>query len=163
MALCASFPPIINTESRVLILGSMPGGVSLQKQQYYAHPNNKFWTIIFSVLEMTMPNPYEERVECIKKRGIAVWDVIALCNREGSLDSAIKNEVPNEFSTLFESYPRIRLVAFNGTKARQVYKKYIDLRVDRQLEYITLPSTSPALTKSLEEKIKAWGVIAEYL
>jgi len=163
MALCKSFPPIINTESRVLILGSMPGGVSLQKQQYYAHPNNKFWTIIFSVLEITMPNSYEERVECIRKRGIAVWDVIASCNREGSLDSAIKDEVANELSALFECYPEIRLVAFNGIKARQVYKKYVDLRPDKQVEYITLPSTSPALTKSLEDKIKAWRVIAKYL
>ncbi len=117
MVLCRSLPPILSKKARILVLGSMPSVMSLRQQQYYANPQNQFWRIIFAVFGEPLPATYEERVNYLRRWGISLWDLLALCEREGSLDSAIKAEAPNNFSDFFKQNPHIRHVFFNGTKA----------------------------------------------
>lgn len=107
----------------------MPGKQSLVKQQYYGNPRNHFWPIIGQLLQVEVPEDYCERIALLKKREIGLWDTIEACEREGSLDAAIRNEKPNDFQTLFETYPNIKLVLFNGAKAIDVFKKHIGLEL----------------------------------
>jgi hypoxanthine-DNA glycosylase len=157
-----SFPPCIDTNSRVLILGSMPGVQSIEAQQYYANPRNQFWLIVYSIFSMPLDQDYNERISFIRKKGIALWDVIRTCYRVGSLDSNIENEKVNDFKWLYMNYPNLKLVAFNGTKAFAVYKKRVGFDLNRVV-YKLLPSTSPANTMKFEEKLKEWEAIVEYL
>lgn len=161
MTLLSSFFPIIDEHSRVLILGSMPGVESLRLQQYYANPRNQFWKIIYSLFN-SEPNPnYEERISFIKSNKIAVWDVIGTCYREGSLDSNIREEKVNDFSALFEAYPNLKTVLFNGGKAYETYKKWIGFGTIPNLTFHKLTSSSPANTKKYEEKLREWVVIKD--
>ncbi|UMZ72970.1 DNA-deoxyinosine glycosylase [Natranaerofaba carboxydovora] len=157
-----SFAPIIDDKSKVLILGTMPGGKSLEERQYYANPRNQFWKIIDNLFDETLPTDYEEKIEFLKNNGIALWDVLKACYREGSLDSNIKNEEVNDFTTLFDNYPNIRCVGFNGTKAYNIFKKSIGFDF-QQLDFVKLPSTSPAHTIKFEQKLKEWEKIRKYL
>lgn len=91
MNYCVSFPPVVGENPTVLILGSMPGEASLRAQRYYHHPQNLFWRMLGEALRFDSKIPYEERVEFLKQKGVALWDVLAACDRAGSLDSAIKN------------------------------------------------------------------------
>ena len=93
------FDPISDPDARILILGSMPGIASLEANQYYGHPRNAFWRIMGDVFGAGLELPYAERTAILKDQGVAVWDVLKLCHREGSLDSNIKDEVPNDFAT----------------------------------------------------------------
>ena len=95
----SSFPPIINNESKILILGSIPGVKSLEMQQYYAHPQNKFWKIIFELFNEKFSTDYDERIKILEKYHVALWDVIDTCERKGSLDSEIRNEDTKRFSS----------------------------------------------------------------
>ena len=161
VTLLSSFLPIIDEHSRILILGSMPGVESLRLQQYYANPRNQFWKIIYSLFN-SEPNPnYEERIAFIKSKKIAVWDVIGTCYREGSLDSNIQEEKVNDFSALFEAYPYIKTVLFNGGKAYETYKKWIGFGTIPNLTFHKLTSSSPANTKKYEEKLREWVVIKD--
>jgi len=159
MTACHSFPPIVNEEARVLILGSMPSVISLRQHQYYANPHNQFWAIIYTVLGLPVPSSYDQRTEGLKGAGIALWDVLAFCERQGSLDAGIKEEFPNNIIDFLKRYPSIKMVAFNGTKARDMWKKHIGPDCDRPIEFHTLPSTSPALAKPFEYKLAKWMVI----
>lgn len=161
--LLSSFLPIIDEESRILILGSMPGVESLRLQQYYANPRNQFWKILYELFETQASQDYEERVSFIKSKKIAVWDVIGNCYREGSLDSNIRDEKVNDFSTLFKAYPEIKTVMFNGGKAYDTYKKWIGFRAKPNLTFHKLTSSSPANTKRYEEKLREWSVIGDIL
>ena len=161
-----SMPPVIDPHAKVLILGSMPGAKSLEAQHYYGNPRNHFWEIIFSILGETDPLDYSERLSLLKKHHIALWDVIHSCYREGSLDSAIKAEQPNDLKTLLREHPQIRAIAFNGGKAFHSYKKHFGLDEDSGLVYMPLPSTSPMRgkhVKTLPEKMEAWSVLKKYL
>lgn len=100
----------------------MPGKQSLEKQQYYGNPRNHFWPIMSELLETEVPDDYVKRIALLKHNAIGLWDTIETCEREGSLDAAIRNEKPNDFQTLFEEYPNIQLVLFNGAKAFEVFK-----------------------------------------
>ena len=161
VTLLSSFLPIIDEHSCILILGSMPGVESLKLQQYYANPRNQFWKIIYSLFNIE-PNPnYEERIAFIKSKKIAVWDVIGTCYREGSLDSNIQEEKVNDFSALFEAYPNIKTVLFNGGKAYETYKKWIGFGSIPNLTFHKLTSSSPANTKKYEEKLREWVVIKD--
>ncbi len=163
--LCESFAPIAVPDARVLILGSMPGVMSLQKQQYYGHPRNHFWPIIFSVIDKPLPENYEARVQGLMDNKIALWDVLHYCHREGSLDSHIKNEVPNDFTDLLTKLPQLGLICFNGSKAAQMWKKHVNCSTEG-LDFLLLPSTSPVPgknIKTLQEKLVVWRVIANYL
>jgi len=159
LSLLSSFLPIIDEESRILILGSMPGVESLRLQQYYANPRNQFWKIIYELFDTQASQDYEERVSFIKSKKIAVWDVIGNCYREGSLDSNIREEKVNDFSALFMAYPGIKTVMFNGGKAYETYKKWIGLGTIPNLTFHKLTSSSPANTKKYEEKLRGWSLI----
>ena len=159
-----SFPPISDPASRVLILGSMPGKASLRAKQYYAHPQNAFWKIIGTLLELEAGAPYEVRVEALRAYGIALWDVMKSCTRESSLDSDVVESsiVPNAFPSFLRSHPRIHTVCFNGTKAEESFQRHAlpKLGALGDLAYYRLPSTSPAhASLSFAEKLAAWRTV----
>jgi TDG/mug DNA glycosylase family protein len=163
---CQSFAPITREDARILILGSMPSIMSLRKQQYYGHPQNHFWPIIYSLLELPLPSSYEQRVQGAINHHIAIWDVAASCEREGSSDSAIRNETVNDFQNLLLRLPQLQLICFNGTKARDLWKKHVGDIAPITVDFVTLPSSSPIPTrniKTLPQKIAAWMIIKEYL
>lgn len=162
MSYVESFYPIIDATSRVLVLGSMPGVQSIMEQQYYANPHNQFWRIIYSLFMTPLDLDYDTRIQFIRKKGIALWDVIETCQRKGSLDSNIENEIVNDFESLFNNYPNLKLIAFNGTKAFGTYRKWVGFEL-AQVDYKQLPSTSPANTIKFEEKLKQWEIILDYL
>jgi hypoxanthine-DNA glycosylase len=137
-----SFAPIVDDNSKILILGSLPGAESLRRQQYYAHPQNRFWKVIATIGERGETYDYAERISMLKNLCLALWDVAASAVRKGSLDSDIKDEIPNDIPSLIAEYPNIKTVIFNGRKAEAMYDKYFD-RIDG-VRYVYLPSTSPA-------------------
>ena len=159
-----SFPPISKSDAKVLILGSMPGAMSLRLQQYYGHPQNAFWKIAGEILDFDARDSYPQRAAALVQHKVALWDVLAACVREGSLDSAIDSSsmVPNDFAAFFARHPDIRRVCFNGAMAEGVYRKKVlpTLGTTYRIEYIRLPSTSPAHAgMSLLLKATAWRVI----
>jgi hypoxanthine-DNA glycosylase len=153
-----SFPPISHPTATVLILGTMPGVQSLALQQYYGHPRNAFWKIIFSVLEAPFATDYEQRKSLLLENRIALWDVLEACVREGSLDSAIEQEVANDFDSFLKAHPNIKHIYFNGQKAASFFKKHV--AVTGTYHLITLPSTSPANAgMSFEKKLMEWEIV----
>ncbi len=165
MARIHSFEPIADESAEILILGSMPGQVSLLAGEYYAHAQNAFWRIL---AELGLPDrmaPYDERVRALKSARIAVWDVLRSCTREGSLDSTIERDgqIPNDFQTFFRAHQRISRVFFNGAKAEACFKRHVALGVDNgSIRYARLPSTSPAhASMSFDKKLDAWRAITE--
>ena len=159
-------PPIVDNQTRVLVVGSMPGKQSLDKQQYYGNARNHFWPIIGELFQTDIPDNYEERITLLRSKKIGLWDSIASCEREGSLDATIRNEVPNDFVTLFQTYPNIQLVLFNGGKSFDVFKKHVGLEVLRHRAYEKMPSTSPIPgknIKSFDEKVATWRLLLDYL
>jgi len=157
-----SFDPIADTRSRVLVLGTMPGVMSLQKQQYYGHPRNAFWPVMASLCGVELPHEYDRRRAMLLDAGIALWDVCRQCEREGSLDSNICNEEPNEIPALLRRYPGIRAIAFNGKGAEKLFRRYFGAYAD-VFETLVLPSTSPAYTLTFERKLEGWQRIRRYL
>jgi len=157
----SSFPPFIDDRSEILILGSIPGVKSLEKQQYYAHPQNKFWKIIFELFNEKFTENYTERIAVLKKHHIAIWDVIDSCERKGSLDSEIKNEEANQIGELLGQYPSIKAIFCNGGKSYKNLQKI--LGKNYRLPIILLPSTSPLHTVSFEKKYEEWKVILDFL
>lgn len=157
----SSFPPIIDDRSKILILGSIPGVKSLEKQQYYAHPQNKFWKIIFELLNEEFTEDYSERVRILKKHQIALWDVIDSCERKGSLDSEIKNEEANQIAELLQKHPNIQAIFCNGGKSYKNLQKILGKNF--RIPVILLPSTSPLHTVSFEKKLDDWKKILEYI
>lgn len=157
----SSFPPFIDEQSKILILGSIPGTKSLEKQQYYAHPQNKFWKIIFELFNEKFTEDYSVRINILKKNHIAIWDVIDSCERKGSLDSEIKNEEANQIEKLLESHPNIKAVFCNGGKSYKNLQKLLgkNFRIPIHL----LPSTSPLHTISFERKFEDWKKVLDYL
>ena len=161
-----SFPPISDAESRVLILGSMPGKVSLRARQYYAHPQNAFWRIIAALLALEADAAYVQRLDALRARGIALWDVMKSCTREGSLDSDVVESsiVANAFPRFLRMHPQIRTVCFNGAKAEQSFQRYALPRLGAlgDLAYYRLPSTSPAhASLPFAKKLAAWRAVLE--
>jgi TDG/mug DNA glycosylase family protein len=159
-----SFPPIASTTARVLILGTMPGRVSLRERRYYAHPQNAFWRIIGAILGFDPALPYHERVASVQSAGIAIWDVLKACAREGSLDSAIDaaSVVPNDVAAFLAQHPQVRRICFNGATAQALYIKHVrpHLGSDPDVQYLRLPSTSPANASwSFADKARAWQAI----
>ncbi|MCB1562807.1 MAG: DNA-deoxyinosine glycosylase [Alphaproteobacteria bacterium] len=160
-----SFAPITGKNSRILILGSMPGVASLEAGQYYAHPRNVFWRIMAELLNMPENLSYPQKTQHLCSTGIALWDVLHTCVRPGSLDSAISDEVPNDFAAFFKTHPHISALFFNGQKARRAFKKHVAPSLDiNTLPLYTLPSTSPANASwSFERKLESWQSIMNYL
>ncbi len=164
----AGFSPIAGCDPRVLILGSMPSEASLKQKQYYAHPRNAFWYIMGGLFHFSAEAAYAERTAQLKKNGIALWDVLRECEREGSLDSSIiaSSIKTNDFSRLLTLHPSIQIIVFNGATAEKEFKKRVlpDLNRRHQLiQMIRLPSTSPAMAAlSREQKMAKWSVIVSY-
>jgi len=153
-------PPVVAADARVLILGSFPGEASLAARQYYAHPRNHFWPLLEAVLgEPLTTLAYPARLARIKARGIAVWDTIVACEREGSLDAAIRDAQRGDVTRIRRCAPDIRLVGFNGGTALRGQAAW------KAAGYATLalPSSSPAYARPIAEKLAAWRAIAAYL
>lgn len=147
-------PPILDAQARVLILGSFPSPASLAAGQYYAHKQNQFWRVLSAILDQPLVNAdYAAKQEAVKAAGIAIWDVYASCEREGSLDTAIRAGEPNRFETLEKLAPNLRRICFNG----RVAAKFEATLTVLGYENIVLPSTSPANASwSFERKLEAW-------
>ena len=164
MYACESFAPLVDDESKILILGSMPGVKSLTEQEYYAHPRNRFWQLLALLLGEDNPADYVAKKAMLKKHRIALWDTLGYCERKGSLDSDIKGEVPNDICGLLEQYPHIQAVCCNGGKAAAACKKYFVKSMPRKLNIYYLPSTSPAnARKNLAALAEEWRIILDYL
>lgn len=158
----SGFPPIIQADSKVMILGSMPGEKSLAEQQYYAHARNLFWPFMALLFNTNIPEHYEDKKSLLLSNKIAVWDVCDACVRQGSLDTAILDEIPNALDVLLEQYPNIKTIAFNGQKAASLFRKYFKQKA--AIMYITLPSTSPANAGiSIDKKKEMWMSLKEFL
>ncbi|MDO4763076.1 MAG: DNA-deoxyinosine glycosylase [Flavobacteriaceae bacterium] len=155
-----SFPPKIYQDSKVLILGSIPGVKSLERQEYYAHPQNQFWKLMFHILGEEFSENYNEKLDLLKRNKIALWDTIESCEREGSLDAKIKNEIANSIVHLLQNYPNINVIFCNGQKSYKNLLKQID---SPRVPVLLMPSTSPLHTVSFEEKRQQWAKILEYL
>lgn len=159
--LLQGLPPVIAANARVLILGSFPSAASLAAGQYYGNPKNQFWRILGAVLAQPLSElNYVERIAAVRAAGIAIWDVFAACEREGSLDAAIRNARVNELAVLRKSAPALRRVCFNGRTAARVQATVAALGYEIRI----LPSTSPAHAgMGFEEKLRRWreALIAE--
>lgn len=150
------FEPIAAADARVLILGTMPSVRSLQKQQYYGHPQNTFWRILFSLWDRPLPEEYEQRKTFLIEKKIALWDVLMYCEREGSADTEIEQPVSNDFEGLSLRCPQIKALFFNSHNAEQFYRRLVKPDPFLSLLKITLPSTSPARAMSFEKKRALW-------
>ena len=161
------FPPIADAHARVLILGSLPGQVSLQRQQYYALQQNAFWAIMGRLFGAGPELPYAERSQRLVQNGIALRDVCAATQRPGSLDAAIVHAsvVPNDFAAFIETHPGLDLICFNGGKAADLYRRHVLPSLpatNRAIRYKTLPSTSPAhAAMPFEEKLTRWAAVLQ--
>jgi double-stranded uracil-DNA glycosylase len=158
-----SFPPIVDRSAHTLILGSMPGVASLAANRYYAHPRNSFWPIMGDLFDAGPSVPYETRTKTLQCHGIAVWDVLKLCTRLGSLDSAIEESsiVVNDFRTLLREHTAIDRIFFNGAKAESTFLRYV-APLETPTTLIRLPSTSPAhASMTYERKLDAWKAVAD--
>ena len=160
----SAFPPIVNENSKILILGSMPGEKSLQAQEYYAFRQNAFWKIMISLLEIPEETKYKVRIKKLQQNGIALWDVIERCERVGSLDSKIDHStvVANDFSAFLKKYPGIEKIFFNGKSVEALFKRHVQKKqaLPNNLVLATLPSTSPAnASLTFEKKLEVWRVI----
>ncbi|AFU70515.1 hypoxanthine DNA-glycosylase, putative [Psychroflexus torquis ATCC 700755] len=140
----ASFDPISNSDTAILILGTMPGDKSLELGEYYGHPRNRFWKIISTITNNELPLTYSDKKELLLKFKIGIWDIAHKANRKGSLDSAIEDEEPNDLDDFIARHKNLKVIGFNGTKSETLFDKYFDRKSG--LKYVYLPSTSPANT-----------------
>jgi hypoxanthine-DNA glycosylase len=167
------FPPILGPTPRVLVLGSMPSAASLREGQYYGHPRNAFWPIMARLFDW--PDDwrddlsYPARCAALAERGIALWDVIGRCAREGSADAAIEADtiVVNPIDALIADHPSLTAVLLNGGTAAREFNRRIRPRLaalGREIPQYQLPSTSPAMARlSLPDKVEAWRLLRDLL
>ena len=153
--------PVFDAQARLLVLGSFPGAASLQAAQYYAHPRNAFWPLMGALLGEAdlLARPYEERLQTLRRHQVALWDAVAACRREGSLDTAIEAAEPSDLRELVARLPALRAIACNGALA---HRQTLLALGDMDLPVLRLPSTSPAHAGlSLATKIEAWRAALE--
>lgn len=149
-AVVTSFAPLIGEGCRVLVLGSMPGARSLLRDEYYAHPQNLFWPLMGELYGAGRDLAYVDRVRLLQQRRVGVWDVLAQCERPGSLDGSISadSEIPNDIAGLLRQFPDISTIALNGGKAQQGFRRHIEPVLDaatrQRLRVLSMPSTSAA-------------------
>ncbi|HXG99990.1 MAG TPA: DNA-deoxyinosine glycosylase [Sphingomicrobium sp.] len=155
----SSMAPVGSDDAVLLILGSLPGEASLAAQNYYAHPQNQFWRLLGAALgEPLAERAYEERIERLAERGIALWDVVGEALRRGSLDGALREVRANPLAEFVERRPRLRSIAFNGRTAARIGRRALG---EVRLRLIDLPSSSPAYTLPFADKAGQWGVLGE--
>jgi double-stranded uracil-DNA glycosylase len=152
--LLTGLAPVLDSATRILILGSFPGEASLAAQQYYAHPRNQFWRLLSTVLgDELVSLPYEQRLQRLLVHQVGLWDVIAACEREGSLDTAIRRAQANEFTVLKHQCPQLDKVCFNGKTSG----RFEPVFAAAGFRTLVLPSSSPANAQfSFEEKLAQW-------
>lgn len=157
------FAPIAAADARLLILGSMPGAASLRQQQYYGHPRNLFWSLIYG--EAAAGMPYADKLAGLATRHLALWDVLHACRREGSLDSRIErdSEEANDLVGFLTRHPAIHTIAFNGSKAATAFRQHIlkpQPSLTERYQLIQMPSTSPANAGiPLAERLAQWQAL----
>jgi len=148
-----SFDPIVDSKAELLVLGSMPGRVSLEKGQYYGHKNNHFWEIVFTAVKEDDPGDYRKRIAVLKKNKIGLWDVVRSCYRDGSRDDKISDPEINDIRKATKKCRALKAIFFNGRKAEKLFREHFtDWKIDVQY----LPSTSPLNTLSVKKKTKIW-------
>ena len=153
-----SFRPVVDKDSRVLILGTMPGPVALARRQYYGFPGNHFWKIVPRLLGAEKELSYRQKIALLKENRIALWDTIRSCTRVGASDGSIRRAVPNDIAGLVRRYKGIHTIFLNGRMAEKLYRKHFGGRI--HLPTRTLPSTSPAhASMPLARKMKHWSAI----
>ena len=169
MSRIASFAPAISAAPRALVLGSMPGVASLRAGQYYAHPRNAFWPLMQALFAVPSRAPYAARLAALGEAGVALWDVLAECEREGSLDSAIApaSVAVNDIAGLLANHVGLRVIALNGGTAARMFDRHVAPALGARLaamRVLRLPSTSPAhAARSFVEKADAWAALSEAL
>lgn len=153
---CNGFDPVVDTNARVLILGSLPGEESLKMKRYYAKKTNTFWRIMGDLLR-DLPDGYDDLLQLLKKSGIALWDVCLSGERAGSLDSRIVTStvVANDFDAFLRSHPSIRLICFNGRTAEKLFRRKVNASFTG-IRYELLPSSSAAHAITYERKLTFW-------
>ena len=157
-----SFAPVADKRTRVLVLGSLPGEASLAAQRYYGNPRNQFWHLIGAVIDVDLiPLSYEQRLENLLAARIGLWDTIGSAQRDGSLDTAIREHVANDLQALANGLPALRAVAFNGGKSAAIGTPLLSTRSD--LALVALPSSSPAYTLPLADKLHRWLHLRPFL
>ena len=153
-------PPLYDETSGILILGSFPSVKSREAKFFYVHPQNRFWKVAAGVFEESVPETIPEKRAFLLRNHIAMWDVIASCDIEGSADATIRNVIPNDLSIILDAAP-VRAIFVNGRTAEKYYNQYTRDVIGR--EAICLPSTSPANAAwSVERLLQAWQVIRSY-
>ena len=153
--------PVYDESSKILILGSFPSVLSRRDTFFYAHPQNRFWKVLASVLDKDVPRTIDEKKSFLREGHIALWDVIGECTIEGSSDSSIKNVIPNDIAPILEAAD-IKMIFTNGKTAEKYYKKYIEPKTGRKA--IALPSTSPANAAfNMEKLTENWRIIKDFL
>ena len=161
----SSFPPILGSQARILILGSMPSQVSLSKQRYYANPSNAFWWIMSRIVGFSLTLSYAQRSQCLMDAGIAAWDVLYDCERAGSLDSNIvrDTEQANDIVALFEKNPSLKIIGFNGRAAQSIFSRHINFEgTNLAVQQRLLPSSSSAHARmTKQQKLQAWCLALE--
>ena len=157
------FPPVTRPDTRLLVLGSLPGAVSLARQRYYAHPQNQFWRLIGAVLGRDLvPLDYEERLAALLDAGVGLWDTVAAATRDGSLDADIRLHEASDLAALAATLPELKAIAFNGATSARIGRK--QLAGIAGLALIDLPSSSPAYASlPFERKLAAWAALRTYL
>ena len=156
-----AFSPVFDSESRILVLGTMPSPKSRELGFYYSHPRNRFWPVLAEIFgEEVTKTPEEKENFCLRHK-IALWDVLRECDIEGASDSSIKNAVPNDISIILNSAD-IKAIFTTGTTAAKLYKKFIE--PETKIPAIALPSTSPANAKiKFEELVGEYKRILDFL
>jgi len=151
--------PVIDADTRLVVLGSFPGVASLRAQQYYGHPRNHFWRILSALWQLDLVAlGYAEKLAQLRAHRLGLWDVYAACQREGSLDSAIREAQPNDLASLLRHTPRLEAIAHNGGESARSMRRSAALG----LPVYRLPSTSPANASwSFERKLAAWRAVFE--
>lgn len=164
--LIKSLDPVVDDQSQVLVLGTMPGEESLRLRQYYANPRNQFWRIIYGIFGGDPEDSYNQRITFLRQKGIALWDVVSECERVGSSDSAIRNAKPNDFKEFLLQHQRIQCIAMNGSTAADLFASLITYKLPSKIDVIPLPSTSGTpgrYVKSFTEKVRSWSALLDYL
>ena len=157
------FPPVTRPDTRLLLLGSLPGAISLAQQRYYAHPQNLFWRLMSAVIGRELvPLAYEDRLAALLDAKVGLWDTVSAATRDGSLDSAIRLHEASDLAALVATLPELRAIGFNGAKSASIGRRQLGKAPG--LALIDLPSSSPAYASlSFERKREAWMALATYL
>jgi hypoxanthine-DNA glycosylase len=156
------FPPVTRADTRLLLLGSLPGLVSLARSQYYAHPQNQFWRLVGALIGRDLVAlRYEERLEALLAAGIGLWDTVAAATRRGSLDGDIRLHAASDLRSLVGHLPALEAIGFNGGTSARIGRR--ELSEAPGLALVDLPSSSPAYTLPFADKLERWRALLPYL